>query len=83
MSNAHEQASAGAAGRSYEYVPIEFCGKVGYDASGQLTFVEVICNGRGPSVIAHPEQGETVADVFERAFEGAKTLLITQQVARS
>lgn len=67
-------------GTTYTYEPIEFYGKVGYDASGQVAFVEVLCNGRSPSIVAHPENGETVADLFERAFEGAKTLLITQRV---
>lgn len=67
----------------FEYVPIEFYGKAGYDSSGKLTYVEVLCSGRQPTVVAHPEPGETVGEVFERAFEGAKTLLVTQRFAWS
>jgi hypothetical protein len=63
----------------YTYEPIEFYGRVRYNANGALEVVEVSVNGTLPQQ-RYPEAGDNVGDCFRDAFEDAKTLLLTQRL---
>ena len=58
------------------YEPLMIFGRVSYDSDGELQSVDIGINHQC-SVTEYASQGDHVGDVFERAFERAKVLMLT------
>lgn len=63
----------------YKTEPLQCITMVHYNTEGELDCVSVVVNGN-ERVTRYPEHGDSVGDVFEEAFEDAKTQMLTRRV---